>query len=276
MSLRLLGVLSEPGQKGEGAAPLLHPKGNLREHFNRSPRKANSLPVKTVRSSPVRRDLVDGGDFPRGSGERAEQSGTSGSRPPLLRPPPPAGPPPSRVTHLGRMMELWRKFSNFFWKEMVSTLGWLCPTGLWQGQHCCSAVSSRSSLSLVSKRVSALLVGRRSPGQTSGDGQAVSQRPEGLPGARGAPVLTFVAIVIGKELRVLGQLLPQHQIVAEVAVGLGGRLPPDDQVGGRVGHGDDVPGHRGHCGSETREKMAWEGGPRLTTVHSTTVQLQRH
>lgn len=69
-------------------------------------------------------------------------------------------------THLGMVMALCRKFSNFFWKEAscASSGGRTCPGGgCWQGQQP-GSLSASSSPSSRSKRGSLLLVGSLKPG----------------------------------------------------------------------------------------------------------------
>lgn len=149
------------------------------------------------------------------------------------------------LSHLAMVMALRRKFSNFFRKESVSAPQWLCPTGLWQGQHCSSSAPPLPSSS-VSKRVSALLVGSRKPARNGGERlEQVAKLRWSQSSARNQQRsrLTLVTVVVDKELRILGQLLPQDQVVGDVAVRLCGGLPAHDQVGRRVGHGDYVPRH---------------------------------
>lgn len=91
--------------------------------------------------------------------------------PPLPGPAP--GPRPARRAHLGMVMALCRKFSNFFWNEAscASSGGKTCPGGgCWQGQQP-GSISASSSPSSWSKRGSLLLVGSRRPG-ASGEGSS--------------------------------------------------------------------------------------------------------
>lgn len=73
-------------------------------------------------------------------------------------------------THLGMVMALCRKFSNFFWNDAscASSGGRTCPGGgCWQGQQP-GSLSASSSPSSPSKRGSLLLVGSRKPGGAAG------------------------------------------------------------------------------------------------------------
>ena len=73
-------------------------------------------------------------------------------------------------THLGMVMALCRKFSNFFWNDAscASSGGRTCPGGgCWQGQQP-GSLSASSSPSSPSKRGSLLLVGSRKPGGATG------------------------------------------------------------------------------------------------------------
>lgn len=75
-----------------------------------------------------------------------------------------------QTRHLGMMMELWRKFSNFFWKDSASPSMRSCPSAGRQGQHRSSASCSTSGSSPSLKRVSALLVGSFKPAGRDGQG----------------------------------------------------------------------------------------------------------
>lgn len=75
---------------------------------------------------------------------------------------------PLKRRHLGMMMELWRKFSNFFWKDSASPSMRSCPSAGRQGQQRSSASCSTSGPSPSLKRVSALLVGSFRPGGGGG------------------------------------------------------------------------------------------------------------
>lgn len=59
---------------------------------------------------------------------------------------------------------------------------------------------------------------------------------------------TFGAVVVLVELSVLGLLLPADQVVGQVAVGKSRGRPLHQQLGGGVGEGARLPGHRRHCG----------------------------
>lgn len=99
------------------------------------------------------------------------------THPPLPSPhkPRPSAPwTPARLsraeTHLGMVMALCRKFSNFFWNDAscASSGGRTCPGGgCWQGQQP-GSLSASSSPSSRSKRGSLLLVGSRKPGGAAG------------------------------------------------------------------------------------------------------------
>lgn len=198
--------------------------------------------------------LVDGchlPGWPETVGNWLKDLPGAASRPPSQRRPPHSAwgtSPPTRRPHLGMMMELWRKFSNFFWKDSASPPMRSCPSAGRQGQQRSSASCSTSGPSPSPKRVSALLVGSFSPaGRRRSPAGRERPHPRGVrrpprPPSPAQP--TFVAVVVDVELHVLGQLLPQHQVVGDVAVALRGRLPTHHDVGGGVGHGDDVPGHR--------------------------------
>jgi hypothetical protein len=70
-------------------------------------------------------------------------------------------------SHLGMVMALCRKFSNFFWNEAscASSGGRTCPGGeCWQGQQP-GSVSASGTPSSRWKRGSWLLVGSRKPGR---------------------------------------------------------------------------------------------------------------
>lgn len=98
------------------------------------------------------------------------QQDTPLEAPPINMPRPPPLPAhfPARpaAAHLGMVMALCRKFSNFFWNEAscASSGGKTCPGGgCWQGQQP-GSISASSSASSWSKRGSLLLVGSRRPG----------------------------------------------------------------------------------------------------------------
>lgn len=65
---------------------------------------------------------------------------------------------------------------------------------------------------------------------------------------------TFGAVVVLVELSVLGLLLPADQVVGQVAVGKRRRRPPDHQLGGGVGEGSGLPGHRRLCGGTAESR----------------------
>lgn len=167
------------------------------------------------------------------------------------------GRPAQLETHLGMVMALCRKFSNFFWNEAscASSGGRTCPGGgCWQGQQP-GSLSASSSPSSRSKRGSLLLVGSRKPGaavrkelvRLAASGSAA--RSPTSP-AHASSVRTTVAVVINVEVAVLCQTLPQHQVVGDVSVAMGRWLPAHQQVGGGIGRGDDILGHCGRWGHE--------------------------
>lgn len=172
---------------------------------------------------------------------------------PRPRPPGPPRPRPRLGTHLGMVMALCRKFSNFFWKEAscASSGGRTCPGGgCWQGQQP-GSVSASGSSSSRSKRGSLWLVGSRKPGAARGRGavrRTAPRRRRPDPPACAAALRTAVAVVVEVEVAVLRQTLPQHQVVGDVPVALSRWLPAHQQVGRGVGRGDDVLGHRGRWG----------------------------
>lgn len=153
---------------------------------------------------------VDGRHLPRGSGEAREAlSVPNGTRPgsslvephlqarpqpwprphrpspgPVPRRPSPQDPSRTRARpHLGMVMALCRKFSNFFWNEAScsSSAGRTCPgAARWQGQQPGSS-SASGSPSSRSKRGSWLLVGSRKPGRRRRSFRAQAALPLPLP-----------------------------------------------------------------------------------------------
>lgn len=64
--------------------------------------------------------------------------------------------------------------------------------------------------------------------------------------------LTLLTVVKLVELAGFRLALAEDQVVGDVAVGVVGRFPLEDDLGGRVGRGDGVQRDRRFCGDDHR------------------------